>query len=123
MVVPVSMVVSLLGALIGGWVGCTSAPVYNTITEVTVHLQTPGGTSRKALEGDQLERAKNCLYSTVEIDREESKSELIQEILLIEVKDRYGDRMFEFYTDENFKGNKGKYYQNHCMYHVIRQPS
>jgi hypothetical protein len=107
-----------------GWLGCTctSAPVYSNITEVVVRLQTPSGTSKETLAGDKLEKAKNCLYDTTEISREESKTELLQEIVLIEVKDRLGDRMFEFYTDENFKGNKGKYYRNRCMYRLLKSP-
>jgi hypothetical protein len=111
---------SVLVWIVGGS-GCSAAPVFNTITEVVVHLQTPGGTSKETLTGDKLEQSKSCLYQTEEIDREESKSELLQEIVLIEVKDRYGDRMFEFYTDENLKGNKGKYYRNKCMWRLLKK--
>jgi hypothetical protein len=102
------------------WLGCTTSPTYNSISTVIVHSQTPGGTSKDELSGERLEKAKNCLYQTQEIDNSESKPELLQEILLIQVKDRYGDRMFEFYTDENFKGNKGKYYRSSCMYKIIK---
>ena len=112
--------VPLLVATLASMVGCTTSPVYNTISGVTVHSQTPGGTSKDELTGDRLEQARECLYKTEEIQNSESKQDLLQEILLVQVKDRYGDRMFEFYTDENFKGNKGKYYRSTCMYKVIK---
>lgn len=112
--------VPVLVAALASAVGCTTSPVYNSITGVIVHTQTPGGTSKDELAGDRLEKAKSCLYQTVEIQNSDSKPDLLQEILLIQVKDRYGDRMFEFYTDENFKGNKGKYYRSTCMFKVIK---
>jgi hypothetical protein len=99
---------------------CSTPPTFTQIGAVTVMVQTPGGTSKVQLEGEQLEAAKACLYATEEIQQEESKSELLQEILLLQVQDRYGDRMFELYTDENFKGNK-KYYRNSCIFKVIKQ--
>ncbi|MEZ4238316.1 MAG: hypothetical protein R3F59_19620 [Myxococcota bacterium] len=104
------------------WTGCTSAPVFNQITDVTVQTQGPGGIARQALEGEKLERATRCLYRTEEIRNEESKKDPLQEILLIQVKDRYADRVFEFYTDENMKGNKGKYYRNGCIFQIIKGP-
>jgi hypothetical protein len=100
--------------------GCTAPPVFNTISTVTVSVQTPGGTSRQVLEGERLENARQCLSETEEIPFDQAKTEMIQDILLIQVKDRYGDRVFEFFTDENFKGNKGKYYRNRCMYRIIK---
>jgi len=115
--------IPLLVATLASLVGCTASPVYNTISGVTVQSQTTGGTAKDELTGERLEKAKACLYRTEEIQNSESKSELLQEILLIQVKDRYGDRVFEFYTDENFKGNKGKYYRNNCMYRIIKSKS
>jgi hypothetical protein len=112
--------VPLLVASLASVVGCTASPVYNTIGGVIVHSQSPGGTSKDELVGERLENARNCLYTTEEIENSEAKQELLQEILLVQVKDRYGDRMFEFYTDENFKGNKGKYYRNRCLYKIIK---
>lgn len=103
-------------------VGCTDPPVFNGITEVLIHTQTANGVKKDALEGEKLDRAKRCLYTTAEIQKGEAKPEVIQEVLLVEVKDRLGDRMFELYTDENFTGNKGKYYRNNCMYRIIKQP-
>jgi hypothetical protein len=100
--------------------GCAAPPVFNTISTVTVQIQTPGGTSKRVLEGEQLESAKQCLSQTEEIPFEEAKTEVIQDIILIQVKDRYGDRVFEFFTDENMKGNKGKYYRSRCMYRIIK---
>lgn len=100
--------------------GCASPPVFDTITTVTVRSQSPGGLETRALEGSQLEDARACLQETVEISFDVVKKEVIQDILMIQIKDRLGDRMFEFFTDENFKGNKGKYYRNRCLYRIIK---
>jgi len=111
------MVAWLLGITVSG---CTSAPVFNGIAEVIVHKQTAAGTHKEKLEGDRLARARSCLYSTVEVRAAESKQELLQEILILQVKDRVGDRMFELFTAENLKGNKGQYFKNTCIYKIIR---
>jgi hypothetical protein len=105
----------------GLW-GCTEQPVFVGIGEIMIHVQTANGVKKEALQGERLERAKSCLYSTVEIPKNAAKPEVIQEVILVQVKDRLGDRMFELYTDENFTGNKGKYYRNGCMYRIIKQP-
>lgn len=116
--------VSLTWFAVTSWLntlaGCSSPPVFNTIATVTVRTQTPGGLETRTLEGAQLDSARTCLAQTEEISFEEAKTELIQEILVLQVKDRLGDRMFEFFTDENFKGNKGKYYRNRCLYRIIK---
>jgi len=101
--------------------GCGESATYQGISGVTIHHQTAGGTSRKELKGDKLAEASACLYSTRTIPQEESSKELLATIYLIEVKDRLGDRMFEMYTDRNFKGNKGKYYENRCIYRIIQR--
>jgi hypothetical protein len=113
------MVPLLLSA--GLW-GCTEQPVFNGIDEITIHEQTQNGVKKETLDGERLGRAVECLYSgTTEIEGAQAKPEVIQEVILIEVKDRLGDRMFEFFTDENFKGGKGKTYRNNCMYRIIKQ--
>jgi len=99
--------------------GCTEAPVYQNITGVTIHTQTAAGTSRKALEGKKLKAAVNCLYSTQNIQESEASDELLGSIYILEVKDQFGDRMFELYTNENLKGNKGRFYRNSCIYGVL----
>ncbi|MBX2802119.1 MAG: hypothetical protein KTR31_30845 [Myxococcales bacterium] len=114
------MVASLLLAASTLFSGCTKPPVYQAISGVIVHHQTASGTTKNELTGDQLEKAVGCLYSTTEIPEEQSKEELLQAIILLQVKDRLGDRMFELYTTHNFKGNKGKYYKNECIYSIIR---
>src|SRR5688572_25487887 len=103
------MVPLLLSA--GLW-GCSEPPVFNTITDITIKVQTPKGVDNDVYEGEKLERAKRCLYTTDEIESNQRKQEPIQEVLLLQVKDRNGDRMFELVTDENFSGGKGKYYYN-----------
>ena len=110
---------AMFGPMMFAWVACSAPPIFTEVASVTVITQTPGGTSKADLEGEALAKAKDCLYRTEEIEQSESKAELLQEILLLEVKDRLGDRMFEMYTDENLKGNK-KYYRNTCIHKVIR---
>lgn len=99
--------------------GCTEAPVYQNITGVTIHTQDSAGTSRKSLEGKQLKAAVACLYDTQNIEPEQASEQLLGSIYIIEVKDQFGDRMFELFTNENLKGNKGRYYQNKCIYGVL----
>jgi len=99
--------------------GCSSPPVFDGIDSVTVIVQTEMGTSKVELKGDPLEKARSCLYDTEEIQQEEAKTELLQEILMLEVKDRSADRTFELYTDENFHGSK-KYYRNACIFKIIK---
>jgi hypothetical protein len=121
----VSMVVAAafsLGLVPALWTGCASPPVFTQITEVVIKTQGPSGVSYQPLTGEKLDRARGCLYHTEEIKKEDSKKEPLQEILLLQVKDRYADRVFEFYTDENLKGNKGKYYRNRCVFGIIKSP-
>ena len=101
--------------------GCAEAPVYKNITGVTVHTQTASGTSRKALEGKQLQDAIDCLYKTTNIEEGQASEELLGSIYILEVRDAFGDRMFELYTDRNLKGNKGRYYENRCIYGVLEE--
>ncbi len=100
--------------------GCGESATYQGISGVTIHHQTSGGTSKQELSGDDLAEAMACLYTTRAIEQEEASSDLLATIYLIEVKDRLGDRMFELYTNRNLKGNKGKYYENRCIYKFIK---
>jgi hypothetical protein len=100
--------------------GCSSPPVFDGIDSVTVIVQTEMGTSKVELKGDQLDKARSCLYGTEEIQQEEAKTELLQEILMLEVRDRSSDRTFELYTDENFHGSK-KLYRNTCIYRQMHE--
>ncbi|MEN0066639.1 MAG: hypothetical protein AAGA48_31185 [Myxococcota bacterium] len=103
-------------------VGCEKPPVYQDIAKVIVHQQTGArGTQKTELRGEQFERAIQCLYSTQQVTEKETKDELLQAIVVLQVVDRIGDRMFELYTTENFKGNKGKYYRNSCIYSIIER--
>ena len=99
---------------------CTTPPVFDGISGVTVIEQTEMGTSKRDLKGEDLDKARSCLYGTEEIPQEEAKNELLQEILMLDVKDRTADRTFELYTDENFHGSK-KYYRNRCIFKIIKQ--
>src|SRR4030095_1347463 len=53
--------------------GCASAPVFNGIAEGTVHKQTAAGIHEEKLEGEKLQKVRNCLYSTTEVPAAESK--------------------------------------------------
>ena len=116
------MAASLLLSILSVMVGCTKPPVYDTITEVIVHHQTAQGTAKETLSGDDLTQARDCLGGTKEInyDPDSDGGEPLQAIYLLQVKDRNGDRMFEFLTDSVLKGNKGKYYRNACILTLIR---
>jgi hypothetical protein len=111
---------TLVLAILTALTGCSKPPVYNGIASITVHTQDARGTSQVELTGEKLDKARKCLMRTEEITQDEGSSELLQSIIMIQVKDRIGDRMFELYTNENFKGNKGKYYRNPCIYTIIR---
>lgn len=106
--------------LVAGLTGCAQGPIFVDIKEVIVHTQTPGGTRDMPLEKEELQNAVRCLMTTKEIPQSEVKTDVIQEILLVQVKDRLGDRMFEFTTTENFSA-RGKFYKNDCMYMQIKQ--
>jgi hypothetical protein len=99
--------------------GCVEPTVFAGISAVTVIPQGSSGTTPMQLTGSELEAASACLYQTTEITKEQLNSDLLQEILLIQVKDTQGDRLFELFTGENFKGNK-KYYRNECLYKLIK---
>ncbi len=104
-------------------VGCEKPPIYSNINKVIVHHQTvASGTQKTELVGQQLQRAIRCLYTTEEVTEEEAlQQDFIQAIVVIQVVDRIGDRMFELFTNENFKGNKGKYYRNRCIHAIVRR--
>jgi len=100
-------------------VGCSEAPVYQDITGITMHTQTAAGTARRSLEGRMFQQARACLYRTEGIEASQASEQLLGSIYILEVKDKYGDRMFELYTDQNMKGNKGRYYRNNCIYPIL----
>ena len=99
--------------------GCGEAQTYSGISAVTVHKQTAQGTSRTALEGAELDAVIDCLYTTQEVPLPENLDDLLGSIVIIEVRDNMGDRMFELYSQKHLKGNKGKYYRSECLYPII----
>lgn len=117
------MAASFVPLLVAFFAGCTKPPVYSGITSVVVHHQTTQGTAKQQLRGEDLERAVACLERTTEVsfDSEQSAEEPLQAIILLQVVDRNGDRMFELLTGSVFKGNKGKYYRNDCILPLVRQ--
>ncbi len=101
--------------------GCAEAPTYQGISAVTVIRQTAQGTSRKELTGDDLDAVAQCLYSTQPVAQPEELTDLLGSIIILEVKDNMSDRMFELYSQQYMKGNKGNYYQNGCIYALTQQ--
>lgn len=111
------MLAPLLLAL-PAFLGCEKPPIYNGITSVLVHNQTARGVTKTELTGDKLAKATRCLYRTEEITPEVASEDFLSTIILLQVRDKLGDRMFELYTSENLKGDKG-FYKNNCIYSII----
>jgi hypothetical protein len=115
---------TLLFALgfLGSLEGCATPPLFLGITEITLNTQTATGIHKVVVDGAKLKDAATCLETqTVEIAPEEQSQDVLQEILLMGVKDRLGDRMFELTTTHNFSGNKGKFYRNECIYRILKK--
>lgn len=107
------------GLLLGA-TACSNAAPFNGISSVTVRHIGEGGLKNKEFTAAEMQQLVGCLYTTVEIEEAMTKQELLQTTYLIEISDGLGDRSFELYTDENMKGNKGKYYVNRCMHDLIK---
>ena len=100
---------------------CGEAPTYQGISAVTVRRQTAQGTSKKELQGRDLDTIVGCLYQTEPVAQPEDLDDLLGSIVIVEVQDRVGDRMFELYSAQYMKGNKGKYYRNTCLYPLLQE--
>ena len=102
--------------------GCLSdPPLFAGISGVTVQHVSSNGLKRAPLEQTGLKKGIDCLYDTVEVSQEQTEErQLLQETYLIQVKDKFGDRNFELFTDRHMKGNKGKYYESRCIYDIVK---
>ena len=109
----------LAGALLLS-TACSPGAPFTNIKTVTVRHIGKGGLQSKIFSPPKMQELVQCLYTTTEITEEQTKEELLQTTYLIEVTDNLGDRSFELYTTENLKGNKGKYYVNHCIHKLIQ---
>ena len=110
--------ISLLALLFG----CGTAPTFKGISGVTVQAVSVNGLKRTTLEQTGLKKAIECLYTTSKVDAQASESrQLLDVTFLVQVKDNYGDRNFELYTDRHMKGNKGNYYENQCIHQIIEE--
>lgn len=98
---------------------CASGPVFNNIQQVKVRHIGTGGLVEKSLDANEEKALKKCLYNTREINEAQALRDLLQTTYLLEISDSKGDRSFELYTMQNLKGNKGKYYNNRCVYAII----
>jgi predicted ATPase len=107
-------------AMLLGATACTSKATFQGISSVKVRHIGEGGLKDKVFKEAAMEELIACLYTTTEVTEEETKRELLQTTYLIEISDNLGDRSFELYTDENIKGNKGKYYVNTCIHELIK---
>ena len=112
-------ILTLAAGGLAGLMACDSGPTFNGIQQVKVRHIGTGGLVEKTLTQDEEKRLKKCLYNTREISESQALRDLLQTTYLLEISDSKGDRSFELYTMENLKGNKGKYYNNRCVYAII----
>lgn len=101
----------------------SSGPLFVNVETITIQQISPDGlTKRDINHGKALKETSDCLYSSVQVTEEHSRGRrLLQTTFLIDVKDAYGIRSFELFTDQHLKGNKGNYYHNACLYKLIQQ--
>ncbi|MBA2320906.1 MAG: hypothetical protein H0V89_07115 [Deltaproteobacteria bacterium] len=110
----------MLGALVLTGCGSTEPPLFEGITQVVILPVGSGGLKRTEVVGGDLSKVTSCLMrGTNEISAEKASEELLAVVYLVEINDKRGARAFELYTDKNLKGNRGKYYENKCIYELI----
>jgi len=110
----------MLGALVLAGCGNAEPPLFEGVTKVVILPVGSGGLMRKEVSSADLPKVTSCLYrGTTEIAAEKASEELLAVVFLIEINDKRGARSFELYTDKNLKGNRGKYYENKCIYELI----
>jgi hypothetical protein len=97
--------------------GCgEEAPLFNGIYSVTVQKVGSRGLQKRVLGEQELPSVAECLAGgTTEIAAEAVLTDLLPSTYLIEISDASGARSFELYTQQNLKGNHGKYYANGCL--------
>lgn len=101
--------------------GCSTPPLFNQISSITVHNQTARGTHRQAIEGEDLASAAACLGQSQELESDPGAGDLLRSVILLEIEDRNGHRMFELYSSKNMKGNGGSYYFNDCIHAIVTE--
>jgi hypothetical protein len=112
----------VLSALLGSLSACgfQAGPVFRNIQNVKIRHIGPSGLTDTELDALKQKEMIKCLYQTTEVEEEETLRDLLQTTFLLVISDAAGDRNFELYTQQNLKGNKGKYYVNRCVHPIIR---
>jgi hypothetical protein len=106
--------------LLGGCQVGDEPPLFDGITKVEVVKVGSGGLTRKEVGPDLLGKVNGCLQrSTKEITSDKASEDLLASTYLIEINDAHGARSFELYTPTNLKGNRGKYYENKCIFDLV----
>jgi hypothetical protein len=95
-------------------------PLFNGIQKVVVSKVGSAGLTRKEVGPDLMPRVNKCLTNgTTEIPADKASTDLLASTFVVEVSDTKGTYSFELYTQKNLKGNRGKYYENLCLYDLI----
>lgn len=98
-------------------IGCIEGPPFTEIQDISIRHIGANGLVKRDLDAKELSRAQACLIQkTREIKPEAALQELLPTTYLIEVTEKTEIRSFELYTQQNLKGNKGRYYHNPCIY-------
>lgn len=101
--------------------GCQQGPTFLNIESVKVQRVGSDGLHGVELSITEQRKLVECLYGTREVNPANAEDEiLLQDVYLVEIKDKAGIRSFELYTANHLKGNKGKYYRNGCLYPLIK---
>lgn len=100
--------------------GCAEPPLFDGINQVKVRQVGPRGMTFREITGSALVATRTCLLNnTSEVTEAETDINLLQEPFLFEVTDRRGTRSYELYTARNFKGNRGRYFENRCIHKLV----
>ncbi len=104
-------------------VACSDGPLFSNIQGIDVQVVSPNGLKKHTLEGAALAEGAGCLQgNTKEVDEATTqKRQLLQNTYLLLVRDDSGVRNFEMITDYHMKGNKERYYENRCIYQVLKK--
>ena len=103
--------------------GCSEGPLFDNIQGIEVQVVSPNGLKRTHLELQGLDAGAACLDTqTTEVDQAATESrQLLQTTYLILIRDNRGIRNFEMITDFHMKGNKERYYENRCIYDLLKK--
>ena len=103
--------------------GLSSGPLFSNIQGIDVQVVSPNGLKKHTLDGAALNEGAACLQSaTRQVDESTTqKRQLLQNTYLLLVRDDSGVRNFEMITDYHMKGNKERYYENRCIYPLLKK--